>query len=310
MSFNCDICGNNLKNQNTLDYHKKNNKKCLQIQLNEKDSSSETEQQLLSCEFCKNTFSLYNLRKHLKVCKIKKHEEYENNLKIQIQSEFEEKLKEKIQFVEKEKNDLSNKISLLEKEKNDFSNKISLLENELKIYKNLYEEKNNVVVDLAKEPKNKTNHNNNKINVNNNNSYFNYFDEPDKMKEIISKNLTIEHIIDGQKGVAEFAQQYLLTDKDGDPNYFCSDVSRNSFKYKTKNGDLEKDNKAVKLTKLMINNGLKNTTIQKASQIWTNEDGSQDSDKYHLHSESAQEIVNLGEDNTKFRNHLASIIAK
>jgi hypothetical protein len=130
------------------------------------------------------------------------------------------------------------------------------------------------------------------------------------MKEIISKNLTIEHIIDGQKGVAEFAQQYLLTDKDGDPNYFCSDVSRNSFKYKTKNGELEKDNKAVKLTKLMINNGLKNTTIQKASQIWTNKDGSHDSDKYHLHSESAQQIVNLGEDNTKFRNHLASIIAK
>jgi hypothetical protein len=42
----------------------------------------------------------------------------------------------------------------------------------------------------------------------------------------------------------------------------------------------------------------------------TNEDGSHDSDKYHLHSESAQQIVNLGEDNTKFRNHLASIIAK
>lgn len=288
-NFSCEFCGNNLQTLSSLEYHKKNNKKCLEIQNVGLTS-------LLSCEFCNKKFSKHNLKIHIKSCKEKKkYDDEKKNKDIEI---LEQKNKELLKENEElKKNRKSNQ---------DLENENNILRNELKIYKCLYEENKNVVMEMAKEPKTK----NSKIITNTTNTTFNYFDEPEKVKDLITNNLTIEHIIDGQKGVAEFAYDYLLKDNDGSINYFCSDPSRSIFKYFSKNGVVEKDVKALKLTKLMLNGKIKHQAVNKASELWTNEDGSQNSDKYILYSENAQEIINIGEDNTTFRNHLASLTSK
>jgi hypothetical protein len=68
----CNICKNVLKNKTTLDYHLKNNKKCLLLQ--------NKNIELYRCEFYGNELSLYNFRKHMKVCKSKRESDYMSEL--------------------------------------------------------------------------------------------------------------------------------------------------------------------------------------------------------------------------------------
>jgi hypothetical protein len=58
---------------------------------------------------------------------------------------------------------------------------------------------------------------------------------------------------------------------------------------------------------MLLNGNIKQETIKKATEFWTNEDGSEDTDKYILHNQSAQEIVNMSNDNKIFRNSLSEM---
>ena len=58
------------------------------------------------------------------------------------------------------------------------------------------------------------------------------FDNIDHIKNIIVKYLTINHIVDGQKGIANFVKETMLIDDNGIPKYICTDPSRNIFKFK------------------------------------------------------------------------------
>jgi hypothetical protein len=284
MSLICEFCNCELSSRYSLERHKKTSKKCLLIQ--NKDNSNS----IVFCEYCNKSTSKYNLKSHLLICKDK------------IIHEHEKEKKQIRETLEENNNKLLKQISKLKK-------KISKLKNkENNIYKKLFEENNKVVAEIAKQPKtSNTNTSHNRINVNNTNNTFTYFDEPDKVAEIIKNNLTIEHIIDGQKGVAEFTLQYFLKNIDGTLNYMCTDPSRKRFKYLSPNGTLEKDIKARKLTCMLLNGNIKQETIKKATEFWTNEDGSEDTDKYILHNQSAQEIVNMSNDNKIFRNSLSEM---
>lgn len=137
------------------------------------------------------------------------------------------------------------------------------------------------------------------------------FNEPDKVKELIEKYLSTDHIIDGQKGVAEFTLNYLIgKDADGNLNYICTDTSRGIFKYLKENGEIGKDTDADQLTKLLLLGELKKQSLKKAEEIWTNEDGSYNSDMYQLHSLNAQEIIDIERDNSQFRKCLAKLTSK
>ena len=64
-----------------------------------------------------------------------------------------------------------------------------------------------------------TNNNDTRIKINNN-----FFDNPERMRQMIDEKLTKDYISDGQKGVAQFACNNLLKDENGNMNYICSDL--------------------------------------------------------------------------------------
>ena len=67
--MNCEYCKNFLRTLSSLNYHKKNNKKCLLLQSKLK---VEVESSLILCKFCSNNFSISNINNHIKICKKKK----------------------------------------------------------------------------------------------------------------------------------------------------------------------------------------------------------------------------------------------
>jgi hypothetical protein len=110
--------------------------------------------------------------------------------------------------------------------------------------------------------------------------------------------------------VAEFTFHHLIKkDEDGNYNYFCSDPSRSVFRYNKENGETGRDIEAEQLTTLLLSGDLKKQSIKKAEEIWTNKDGSHDSEMYNLHIKNAQDIIDIDKDNTTFRKCLAKMIS-
>ena len=331
----CEFCNTILKSLSSLKYHKKTNKKCL-----EKQNITSTDE-FTSCEFCDKIFTSRILKTHIKTCKNKKVKEKDDIIEELLKEKdlFEELLKEKdemfeitikekdeiieemkkekdeiieemkkekdeiIEEMKKEKNEI---IEEMKKEKNEIieenlilKNRILKLETENDIYKNDHD----FVKKLAAQPKNNTN-NNNKIRVMNN-----FFDNPEKVKQLVDEKLTQDHICDGQKGVAQFATDFLLRDEDGNINYFCTDPSRSIFKFQNADGEIEKDVKANKLTNMLLEAGLKYKAGIIAPTLWTKKDGTVDSDKFQIFSPSTNEIILMQMDNSVFRNELACLIS-
>ena len=261
----CKFCKNQLSTISNLNYHIKNNKNCLEIQKNQNQNDNNN---LVSCDFCKKSFSNKSLKIHLKSCK---------NKSIELIEEKDAIIKEKDAIIEEMKN------------------RILKLETENDIYKNDHD----FVKNLAAQPKTT---NNNKIRVMNN-----FFDNPEKVKQLVNDKLTQNHICDGQKGVAQFAYEILLRDEDGNINYFCTDPSRYIFKFQNAEGEMEKDIKAVKLTNMLLDAGIKHKAGTIAPTLWTKKDGTVDSDKFQIFSPSTNEIILMQMDNSVFRNELACL---
>ena len=128
--------------------------------------------------------------------------------------------------------------------------------------------------------------------------------DSENVKNIINDKYNLDVISEGQKGVAKFATNFLLKDSDGNLNYVCTDASRKIFKYKNNDGELEKDMNAQRLTDILTDNGIFNTTSQITKDHWTNDDGSIDDDKFSKLFSKTLEINSLKEDNTIFKNEL------
>jgi hypothetical protein len=166
---------------------------------------------------------------------------------------------------------------------------------------NIYLQDREIVHKLALQPKTTTS-NNNKIKINNN-----FFDNPERIKQMIDEKLTKDYICDGQKGVAKFACNNLLKDEEGNMNYICSDPSRHIFKFQNSEGTIEKDIKANKLTNMLIDAGITHKTLSISPSLWTKEDGDIDANKFLTFSPYTNEISTMQIDNSVFRNELASL---
>ena len=269
MELECDFCNKIFSTSGNLKYHKRTSKKCQLIQVqNFKDEKIESS--LINCDFCDKKFTVQTLKTHTKNCKKKTEFEIQKLLE-ENQKLLEENQKLQIRIVE--------------------------LETENKIYLQGHE----VIQKLAVQPK-ITNNNDNRIRINNN-----FFDNPERIKQMIDEKLTKDYISDGQKGVAQFACNNLLKDENGNMNYICSDLSRNVFKFYNSEGNIEKDVKANKLTNMLIDAGITNKALSIAPSLWTDDDGNINSNKFLTFSPYTTEIASMQVDNSVFRNELATL---
>ena len=266
------------------------------------------------CEYCNNVFkTLKIMNKHQKTakfCLVKQKKEliceHCNNISFS-QNDFETHqnncitfLKSKIKELQDENKDIlyyQNKIEFYEKQLTEKNEQLVEKDNQIK---HLQEQIVSITKTAVSKPTttNNTNINNKIMNM----SVLNL--DSENVKSIINDKYNLDLISEGQKGVAKFATNFLLKDSDGNLNYICTDPSRKIFKYKNNDGDLEKDINAQKLTDILTDNGILNTTARLSTGHWTNDDGSVDNDKVSNLINKVFEINSLKEDNTIFKNEL------
>ena len=132
------------------------------------------------------------------------------------------------------------------------------------------------------------------------------FDNLDIIRDAIENGLNVNHVVDGQKGLAQFLVDTILTDEDGKLLYVCTDPSRQIFKYKNGAGEIKKDVEARKLTNYMVDAGIKKKSVEIAAD-WYKEDDDVDIEKYEIMINPQERILNICNDNNGFRRKLASI---
>jgi len=257
----------------------------------------------MECEFCNKSFSTTgNLRYHKKTSK--KCQEIQNrnhHNKDEIESSFVNcEFCNKIFTLQILKNHHKNCKKKTEIDIQNFTEEIKHLRMrilELEAENKIYSKDHDFIKTMAAQPKT-----NNKIKINNN-----FFDNPERIKQMIGEKLNKDYVSDGQKGVAQFAYDTLLKDDDGNMNYICSDPSRHIFKFQNSEGNIEKDIKAVKLTNMLIDAGIASKSGSIAPSLWTDEDGSLNVNKFQAYGPYTSQISTMQLDNSVFRNELACL---
>lgn len=175
------------------------------------------------------------------------------------------------------------------------------LESQLEIYKQLSQVAQQTIHEIAKQPRTQTNNTNNTENKLLLLNPLNLTE--DRVKKAIEDKFTDSHFFDGQKGIARFAVDNLLKDQDGNLKYICTDPSRHIYKYKTDNGDIERDIRAKKLTSMIA----KDVTNHSRKLAIQNMEQQTDSDYFVLVTGTFQDIKDIEEDNANFRTELSSL---
>lgn len=266
--MDCQYCHNTLKNKYVLQNHQKRAKYCLKIQ--EQRVGIKPESVLYTCEYCNKQMAFDNRNTHHKMCKQKKLIDT-NNLQKNLDAA-------KQQIIEKDK-------------------EISELKCKLELYKKLAERELECVESIAKQPKTTHNQTNNLM-------LLSPLDLNDKeaFSRAIKDSFNDAYLLEGQKGVAKFAVDKLLRDEDGKLKYICTDPSRQTYRFKTIDGTIERDIKAKKLTSAIAEDVIRKTYTLSSNKI---EDGN--AEIFLLYSSNTQDINSMSTDNGEFRNELASL---
>jgi hypothetical protein len=305
----CEFCKKILSTVYSLKTHQKTVKSCLQIQGKTNNH--------FKCEFCLKIYTTKDsLLSHHKSCKEKKLL-VEKKEKIKHQDELENIKNENV--ILKKQIDLLKENHLIEIEK--YKNKIEKYKNEIKnnkkeleidkLKEELYDVKGqlkvlesnkNIIYDIAKQPK-ITNTNNKFLSIQ---SHLD-FNNTEQVKRIIDEKYDKKYLFQGQKGVAQFAVDYILKDDSGQLKYICTDPSRQIFKYKDSEGCIKKDVEAKKLTGFLVNSGIQEKTHDVAIDFWTDENGDINGEKCSALLEPAQSIKNIEIDNSIFKKELVNM---
>lgn len=265
--MNCEFCGHKFSTKYVLNNHQKRAKYCLDIQ---RGKGFDPVSDLYHCEYCQIDLDKTNKQRHLQNCKVRLNSLLENSF-----SEIEE-LKQKIRDQEK----------LI----------IELRRGE-KMYKELAERELDCVETIAKQPKTTNNQTNNLM-------LLSPLDLNDRelFSRAIKESFSSTYLLEGQKGVAKFAVDKLLRDGNGKLKYICTDPSRQTYRFKTTDGTIERDIKAKKLTSAIAEDIIRQTYSISSNKI---EDGN--AEVFLLYSGNTQDINSIATDNGEFRSELASL---
>lgn len=290
----CNFCKKILVNSSSLRNHKLRAAYCLKIQ--------GKLQADFTCSFCRKPFvTKKTLSQHLLVCNIKRRQEDETVNKII--KELKEQIKEKDDIITK-KNRL-----LASRNKTIAENNKYIVELETKI--SIFEEDHDLVKEIAKQPKSvTTNTNTHTTSTNSNNKILNIqaLDlNVDKIRSALEAKFDENYLCAGQKGLAHFAVDNLLKDENGELGYFCTDPSRQVFRFLNSLGELQKDVKAKKLTNMLVEGGLRGAASKASIESWTTEDGKIDAEKFVSIEPMSAEIQTIMTDNSVFANELSTI---
>jgi hypothetical protein len=316
----CTYCKKEFKTPQTLSSHLKRSKKCLISRGNDIKSK-------FNCKYCEySSMTSNDLQRHQKICK--------NSKIIEKEKEITNYFENKIIQLQQELSSTNIQLKSCQKE----------LDDKISIIKELKEQNiklQNDIKELAEMAINKSTTTNNTINSNNNSQNI---ENNVKMNMIPYENLTDKYInnailneldedffLEGQKGIAKFVGQCLLTaiDEKGDRKKFmvCTDPSRKMFKTINNTGEVSKDIDAKKLTERIYE------PVKNRSDVITKEindkyyylventsDDLEDMDKEKIEIdvasekltkalESKTEIYKLKKDNSEFSKELAKILA-
>lgn len=154
------------------------------------------------------------------------------------------------------------------------------------------------ITDIASRPLySKTTVNNNQIlNLNDNN----------RINTIIKEQIKATDLSEGQKSLAKFVVQYILTDENGDLLYKCVDASRQNFQFINEHGHPERDIKATKLSNAIVKGGIKTIVFQEGDKLWM-VDGKVDESRFSYFQDKILEIARLESDHSKFTAEMVKL---
>ena len=281
----CQFCDKNFQRNSALTNHQKTAKYCL-VKRGKIVSDEKKEIIIHECKYCNKILSnKQNLNIHLQTCIerydtiLKEKDDIISELKLQIKNQ-EDNLKLQIKTLETEVIELR-------------------LQN--KIYKELSTNTQECIQSIAKQPKNQTNLFLSPIDL-----------SQEHITKMIQEKFTKEHFYDGQAGVARFAVDNILKDKDGKLGYICTDPSRQIFKHITSDGEVKKDVRASKLTK-KIAKDVKKVSGEIVLKRMEETNESTEFKKFDKDvcldflTKKMDEIAVIDDDSSKFRAELANL---
>ena len=279
----CDFCKRTFSSKSNLLNHQKTTKYCIEMQGKQPT--------YFECEYCNKKFTSHqNQIEH--ACKererennIKQQKEFENNIK----NKYELKIKE-LEYLISNRDERIKGFESFINEKNEY---IAKIEARLDKFES-------TVVNMATEPKTKTTTN---VVVNNNTLNL----SKEHVTKVLEEHFTKEVAAGGQKRLAEMVYEKMLKGPDGKSSYVCVDPSRQTFEFTNNDGDVERDVKAKKLTKALINSNIQQKAAEVGNQIWTKEDGHVDSTLYDYCSQKVMELACFERDDSKFRSELSAL---
>ncbi len=308
--ISCPYCNKEYTNKSVLLKHQTTTKRCLEIQ---KSLNIESNIQIFSCQYCNKILtSKQRKNDHENICKVKKEKIIKDNIS-------------ELDFLRSEIENLNKIIKIYEINHKKIKKEFDINKKELDKSKSENQKLREEVASLngANQVYSEITKNNNKITINNNtktnnNNYsknitFNSslnLNDIDTISDIINNKYSIDHLLQGQKGIAHFILEHFLKDDDGNLKYICSDPSRKVFNYQTEEGVVEKDLSANKLTNGIVAGGIKEKTINLASNWYTKSDDSIDHDKFRIAVKNQESILEIDQDNNSFKNELAVITTK
>jgi hypothetical protein len=288
--MNCEYCHKIFSTKGNLIAHQKSAKYCLSLQGVENNN--------FKCDYCDKTFTVQKiLNEHTHSCKEKKKKEKdEENLKSLENIKTIKKLEKEVDKLKKCKETSDNyEKQLLEKDRQIDILKETIAKLEAKL------EKFEDAVIASKKPATTTNNTNivmaNTLNLN----------DTERFKAIIEEKLTKNVVCNGQRGLAKFAVENLLKDSDGKLMYKCVDPSRHNFEFTNSDGIVEKDVRAIKLKRALIDGDIIVKAKKSGDDLWLRDDGSMDNDRYVASGGKVMEIMTLDREDTKFRTELSAL---